>query len=1171
MKIVNKIDYYNKNIVKASLYLAIYFVFLSLTILRSQAEIANKILLNSEPGIEKNIRLETVNLFPNCHDSHCFKRPTDTSISNDGSFVLVADSSNQGQSGINLRRFNFSQAGFSEGQIIPLLQSSTDAPLLNISLSQNSKKAVIYREPIKTENTLVQIIDLTSNTVKELMSVTSMELQIGTPVFIDPEGKKLIAGSFTGTPALLTIDTDTDQITNRISLPDTVQSIQVTPDFKKALITYNDTASQSVSVYSIDTGSLIKVTIDQTLSTLLDDFLGIVSTDLFSKQAVIRSLGGNHVLHLLNLENNKLRSQILDKASDGPTISVISPDGKTIISAGTVLDDPIGLKVYKTGIQSDGSLSSTKTVTFPDGSITLDVTISPDQSKVYILVLKAQKKQLKILSLRDLSLISEIPVSNDNGQSFIQIDPNGRYAISPNTNTEPSVSIIQDLNLGPILKSINPNSGFTGSDTDFTINGFINPAIFSNTMICFGTNQLCSPNATLSSDGLTITGTTPKFQDIGTLDVLIGAKSNIDSSVKISKYDSLFQVKKGTAITVVTDTTPPDITISTPQESRILNTKRILVLGKVDGTGSLIDSITVNGKIAVLTSEGSSSPNIVNFSSDAQFLNDGNNEIKIVAKDKSNNISEKSVKISIDTINPTISANVETIGNEQFQVTGKVDGTGSNIASIKVNNVSVSFKEGQEASFSTITNIQPIKIVVFDKAGNKNESTISNTQGQDKKPPVIVVSTPNNGQAFEDTNNIQVAFTVTDDSSVKEISFNGMTLPITNTYVQNITLKPGQNLISISAIDTSGNSSSTKIIVSYAPLESESTPIPTPTPTPTSSPITNKGNEQPQEKQIITLDPDTDDLGTALINKFTELTKDGMLVDIGSTLSVEITNAPPIPEGEPAKIEVPKIKTLEDAAASESSDIPKGFSFATNINFSNNNRIQITDEVKNRQNVAVLQDSKGRTFIVGFAFFRGVIGSSKLRAQKNFKFQSVDGTPQELITTFTVPGDATEGDVTVSILNQNESLATIPLKVAPSKEVKVGKKLIDKPQIKEPIIAEVQRSGKQLLLRVKGRNFIGKIATIDGQLERLIGKANALTNITFTPDEGIRVKRFKLKGNKLIELVAELDDNIKPGVKFFNVITPKGADIGGIVFPETLSNGRLQTTASPVSLILENP
>ena len=313
------------NTVSINLFLAIMLTLTGLY-LAANAESTKKIFLNNTASINNNIRFEKVGTLP-CTSSTCFKRPNDAVISNDGSFILVVDSSNPGVSGINLKKFNFTGGNFTDALTLALIQKSTNSPLLDITLNQNNSRAVIYREPTQGENTLLQLVDLQANTVKELSSVNSSNPQIGIPAFLDVEGKRLIAGTLDlSSPQLVTIDIDSDSISNKLSLPDKAQSVNVSPNFKQAIITYSTDFGQSVSVYDISNNSISTLSIDEDLAFLIDDFLGKVNFDLSGNRAVLSSLGGNHVLHFLDLKTNKLTPLILDKTQDGPTISTISPE-----------------------------------------------------------------------------------------------------------------------------------------------------------------------------------------------------------------------------------------------------------------------------------------------------------------------------------------------------------------------------------------------------------------------------------------------------------------------------------------------------------------------------------------------------------------------------------------------------------------------------------------------------------------------------------------------------------------------------------------------------------------------------------------------------------------------------------------------------------------------------
>lgn len=596
----------------------------------------------------------------------------------------------------------------------------------------------------------------------------------------------------------------------------------------------------------------------------------------------------------------------------------------------------------------------------------------------------------------------------------------------------------------------------------------------------------------------------------------------------------------------------PIITVFAPSDLFAYNTRRILVIGKVDGAGSNVQEVKINGKASNLTQGNNPSPGIFNFSSEVQFNSDGKKKITIAAKDEAGNTSEKSIEIIVDTLNPEISEEVEQLEGG-FKIFGIADGTGSNIASILVNAALQTISnQGEEVDFSVFANTPPLNIAATDASGNRSEITISNFLSEDTTPPTVELLTPENGQIFKGPPEIKVSLQVVDNVDVKEVLLGGTALTESKDgiYSGSILLNPGENTISVKAKDVNNNESVTNINVSYLPNEEEQTQL---------------------DKLFITLSSDSDsDINTQLITQFAQIVNDGNLLNIGSIGSIEILNAPNISDGTDAMLD-----TTDNGlsnflnALNNILNIPRGFSFASNINLTNSN-VNIPNGQNGNQNTAILIDSTGRIFVVGFAFFNMASGNNApVRKNGNFKFQTTNGEELALTTTITIPADATEGDAKVSILSGNNSLATVPIKVTKSPEVRVGKRIIPKPEISEPIVATLQKSGKQLVLKVKGNNFVKRIAIIDGKLEKLVAKSKFFTNVTFVPSEGIKLKKFKVVNDKNLVLIADMKSNIKAGVKLFNIITPRGADIGAIVFPDPIADGKLETTATPESLILE--
>lgn len=1134
--------------------------FLSLIFcISTQAITQEKIYLRESEHVT-SLRAQKVSTLPQCTDKACFKRPTDAIIAGSGSFFLVVDSSLSQEEGIFLNKYNVSKEQVTSTETIKLLQSSSEAPLLSLDLNKNDTKAIVYREPTEGEEALVQVVNITDGTVKELKSVSSTGLQIGKPSFIDKEGKNIIAPTINSTSnQLIIVDTETDVENPKSKLPDSVQSLKVAPDLKNALITYEGLLAQSVSIYNIQTDNLTTLNLDPNLTFTVDDFLPNISFDFSGKRAALSSFGGNHVVHFVDLQNNKLTSQILDSTATGATLSSISQDGMTIVSAGRVLDIISGFKVYKTRISSDNSLIKTSSALFEDGSIVLDVNITPDQSKILILTLKQGTKKLKILEFNTLQEITELDISQDNAQSFIAQEENGRFAITTNTNVEPSVTFINDFSPGPIIKSIVPSIAPVNSRSPFTINGFIDISRFTTQVdVCFQSIKNCAEGVSVTDGGKVVKGLTPVFLKNTLADVIIIAHSRFDSSTETSIYSQIFQFSRDTS--TIADTLPPEITVQAPLDGTVLNSKRILVLGKIDGTGSEVASVIVNGEAALLSSKGEISTNFANFVKDLTFESDGTFEIKVQATDKAGNSAFKTFSIKIDTLMPDVTATIEQLQQNQFKVSGSANGTGSSITSISINGQPLQISKSNLVNFTSTVSTLPVTITAQDSAGNKKSIELS-VQG-DNNPPLITIHSPLNGQIFKDTPNVTVSFTATDESGIDSISFNGQDIPLSsnNNYNQGLTLVVGKNSISITAIDKNNNKSTTLITVSLIQTDITVTPGPKPT---------EAGKDILNEKQVVTLPSEIDNLNESIINSYNNLASEsGRKVDLPSTVSVEISNPPPIPEGAEAKVDVPELEGFKEISE-DIQEIPIGFAFASPVLFIESEVVQLKEGDIDKQNVAVLTDSTGRTFIVGLGFLKK---SDKdiSNSRKNFRFQTSDGNPIELTTTLTIPADAASGDAKVSILNKNESLATIPFRIVPERDVRTRnrKRQIGKPQIQDPIVARVKNSGSTLVLRLQGKNFIKKIAVIDGRLQRLIDKTKFFTNVTFVPQEGITIKRFQLKKKNKIILIADIDKNIEPGIKLFNVVTPVGADIGGVVIPAQLEDGLLQTSTSPEDLIL---
>ena len=389
---------------------------------------------------------------------------------------------------------------------------------------------------LSSGGSIVQIVDLESNTVTKLNTLlkTAKAADLSTVSFLDPKGEKII-GSTTDAeaPRLLVVNTETGKTENDLSFAGIARSIEFSPSFEKAVITFKDALAQSIGILTARTKQVKIFDTPKSIFFDIDEFLSMVDFDLFGNKAVVSSLSGRHVFHLLDLKDDHLTIRFLGKDLEGQTQSTISPDGNTAIA---VANNPIenGIVVYKLNTRKPRLPKLIQTESISDGSIVLDVLITPDNNEVLILVEKDTEKKLKILKLEDLSPLCEFKVSSDLEGTFLLGDQLGRYLLTLNFKDN-SISTITNLNPGPVFRSINPAIGLKKGGTLFTIDGFVDPLKFtSDVKVCFRDNNFCASSVSLSTDGKTITGITPKFPKESFTDITIVASPNTSSNLSSS-------------------------------------------------------------------------------------------------------------------------------------------------------------------------------------------------------------------------------------------------------------------------------------------------------------------------------------------------------------------------------------------------------------------------------------------------------------------------------------------------------------------------------------------------------------------------------------------------------------------------------------------------------------
>ena len=392
---------------------------------------------------------ETVSSLSQCFKDKCLTKPADVAISSDGAFFLVVDS----QVNNYVRKVAFTSGQIADIAIIPLNLKNNNGASLKIDISQDDKKAFVFRRSTDTEDAAIEIIDIKNNTSK-VLDLNKLKIKkISAIDFLDNEGKEIIISTTTtdNKDNLIVIDTESNKIEKTIDLDEAASSITVSPSFEKALITYGNVLFQSISSYDLKKDTIETLTIPQSLFFETEGFVNEGKFDLSGNKIVLSSEGGIHVLYFLDLRNDdifsstdeKLTIRILNKNLEGQSKAAITSDGKIAIVASNISEGFTDFTIYK--ILLSDKFPILKSSTINGSGVILNINLSPDQTKVYVLTLKEGKKTLKIFNTEDLSLIKELVIASGNAKDKFVLDPNGKFAISINTQDQNQVSVISNF------------------------------------------------------------------------------------------------------------------------------------------------------------------------------------------------------------------------------------------------------------------------------------------------------------------------------------------------------------------------------------------------------------------------------------------------------------------------------------------------------------------------------------------------------------------------------------------------------------------------------------------------------------------------------------------------------------------------------------------------------
>lgn len=285
-----------------------------------------------------------------------------------------------------------------------------------------------------------------------------------------------------------------------------------------------------------------------------------------------------------------------------------------------------------------------------------------------------------------------------------------------------------------------------------------------------------------------------------------------NNAIAITATDKAENSSK-TETTILLDTTPPTVTITSPVNQGTLNTSSLTVTGTSKDASSGIASVKVNGTNAEISGDA--------YSTTVQ-LKEGENQITVTAADAAGNTGQSAITIYIDTMAPAISINSpedgSAVNTETVTVAGTID---DNTATVTVNGISATVSDNTFTApkIVLIEGNNTIDAIAADQVGNTSIAAITIIRlTRDTTAPVLRITSPSEGYTSE-YQEIEVWGIVDDDSAT--LTVNGATAKVfkrgAETYftASGIRLMEGRNIITVKAIDEAGNTGSATVTVTY--------------------------------------------------------------------------------------------------------------------------------------------------------------------------------------------------------------------------------------------------------------------------------------------------------------------------------------------------------------------
>ena len=250
-------------------------------------------------------------------------------------------------------------------------------------------------------------------------------------------------------------------------------------------------------------------------------------------------------------------------------------------------------------------------------------------------------------------------------------------------------------------------------------------------------------------------------------------------------------------VTVVRDTTNPQVTISSPVNNTLTNATTITVTGQVNEAN--LSSVEVNGVTATLTG--------TNFTVSVPLLTEGDNTLTVIATDLATNQGQSAVIVQRDTVAPIV-ANVSPAASTWLNsATVVISGTVSDdhLSDVTVNGVTANVTGSNFTATITLANqgANSVDIVATDSA--TNSTTYTHSLNLDTVQPLLSITSPSN-DFFTNGSTVTVVGQFT-ETNIDTITVNGISATVSgSSFTADIPVSTeGEISISAMATDLAGN------------------------------------------------------------------------------------------------------------------------------------------------------------------------------------------------------------------------------------------------------------------------------------------------------------------------------------------------------------------------------